>query len=138
LRSVREPDRDRQAAAEELRVDRRTVDDVLVLRVVGEIDLRTGPQFQEAIEESLESRPGGRLVIDLSAASFLGSVGLAALAEAARQAEERPAVLRIVVGTNRVVRRPLEMTGLDTVLVLCEHVEDALNSPGDRGTLPPA
>lgn len=128
-----EPRFDEQPAAGQLSVDRREVDDVLVVRVAGEIDMQTGPQLQEAIGESLDPMAGGRVVLDLRAVSFLGSVGLAALAQAAKQAGERRVVLRIVVGSNHAVRRPLEVTGMHTVLPLCEHVEEALGGTGYPG-----
>jgi anti-sigma B factor antagonist len=126
VRPVPEPRSDEPAGPETLSVNRREVDDVLVVRVGGEIDMSTGPQLQEAISESLDQMAVGRVIIDLNAVTFLGSVGLAALAEAAKQADERQKVLKIVVGNNRAVRRPIEATGMDVLLKLCDHIEQAL------------
>jgi anti-sigma B factor antagonist len=103
----------------------RGVDDVLVVRVAGEVDLGSAPQLQEALDETLERMAGGRVVVDLTDVSFFGSPGLAVLAEAARQADQHSCVLRIVVGVNPLVRRTIEVTGLDRVLVLCVNVVEA-------------
>ena len=105
---------------------RRGVENVLVVRVAGEVDLRTTPQLQQALDETVEQMTGGRLVIDLTDVSFFGSPGLAVLAEAAAQADRHDCELRIVVGVNPIVRRSIEVTGLDRVLVLCVNVVEAV------------
>jgi anti-sigma B factor antagonist len=129
---VPEPASDPHPAPGELRVNRRGVDNVLVVRVAGEIDLRTAPDLQEALGESLEQMKGGRVVVDLSAVTFLGSAGLAALAQAAKQADDHESELRIVVGSNHLVRRPIELMGLDHVLVLCADVQEAVRDMGEQ------
>ena len=107
-------------------VDSRSVDNVLVVRVSGEIDLQSGPQLQESIVETVERMTGGRVVIDLSDVTFFGSVGLAVLADAAALADRHNCLLRIVVGINHLVRRSIEVTGLDRVLVLCVNLVEAV------------
>jgi anti-sigma B factor antagonist len=103
------------------------VDDVLVVRVAGEVDLRTAPQLEKALDETLEQMTGGRVVVDLADVFFLGSPGLAVLAKAAAKADQQSCQLRIVVGINPLVRRSIEVTGLDQVLVLCVNVVEAAN-----------
>lgn len=102
------------------------MDDVLVVRVAGEVDLRTAPQLQQALDETLERMAGGRVVVDLTDVPFFGTPGLAVLAEAAAQADEHHCMLRIVVGINPIVRRSIEVTGLDRVLMLCVNVVEAV------------
>ncbi|MFL6145019.1 MAG: STAS domain-containing protein [Labedaea sp.] len=107
-------------------VDSRRVDDVLVVRVTGEIDIQTAPKLQESLDETVERMKGGRVVVDLTDVTFFGSVGLAVLADAAAQADQHHCLLRIVVGINHLVRRSIEVTGLDRVLVLCVNLVEAL------------
>jgi len=64
----------------------------VVLQIVGEVDLRTGDRFHEALEEAMENRPQV-LVVDLTGATFLGSLTWSYLISAARTS-----VLRIVPG----------------------------------------
>ena len=81
----------------------------------------TGPQVEEAIGKSLNQVAVHSVVIDLNAVTFFSSIGLAALVSAVKQADELDKALRIVVGGNRAVRRPLEATGMDTALGVCER-----------------
>lgn len=66
------------------------------------------------------------MIIDLTDVSFFGSPGLAVLANAAKQADQHQCVLRVVVGINPIVRRSIEVTGLDRVLTLCVNVVEAV------------
>jgi len=102
------------------------VDDVLVVRVVDQVDVRTAPQLQAALDDTVERMTGGRVVVDLTHVSFFGSPGLAVLAETAAKADQHHCELRIVVGVNPIVRRSIEVTGLDRVLVLCVNVVEAV------------
>lgn len=103
------------------------VDDVLVVRVTGEVDVQTVPHIQQALDETFAQVTGGRVVIDLTDVAFFGSPGLAVLANAAAQADKQSVQLRIVVGVNPLVRRSIEVTGLDQVLVLCVNVVEAVS-----------
>jgi anti-sigma B factor antagonist len=103
-----------------------------VVTVAGEVDLATAAQLESAASRGL-AQAGERLcVVDLTSVSFLGSPGLSALVRAAKQAEKRPAPLRIVVDSNRPVIRPLEISGLDQVLSLYHTVEEALRPQGKQ------
>jgi anti-sigma B factor antagonist len=113
-------------AAEQLTVGNRTVRDVAVLDLAGEIDIVTADQMQEAVRETID-RAVRLLVIDLSGVRFLGSTGLAVLAEADSLARDADKLLRLVSGSgNHAVLRPIQLTGLDRVLTLFEQLDDAL------------
>ncbi|HEY4458643.1 MAG TPA: STAS domain-containing protein [Pseudonocardiaceae bacterium] len=91
----------------------------LVLHVTGEVDMLTAPVLAEQIEYQVGAdgvASGRALVFDLTGVGFLGSAGLAVLAEASKRAadQELPKV-RVVAG-SRSVLRPIEVTGLDSVL----------------------
>jgi anti-anti-sigma factor len=63
------------------------------------------------------------VIVDLGKVTFLGSIGLRVLVHAHIETESTGRVVRIVDGT--VVRRVMEITGLQQVLPLYETVEDA-------------
>ncbi|GAA2884177.1 hypothetical protein GCM10010472_47830 [Pseudonocardia halophobica] len=65
------------------------------------------------------------MILDLSEVDFLGSAGIGALVDAAK-AQRDNVLLRVVVDQNRPVIRPMQLTGLDTVLALYRSREDAL------------
>lgn len=96
---------------------------VAVLSVRGEIDALTADALERGLDELLAGADD-RLVIDLSEVSFLASIGLAALIHAARRLTDRGLRLRLVA-TNRAVRRPLELTGLDQMFDLFTARESA-------------
>jgi anti-sigma B factor antagonist len=87
-----------------------------VLAVRGELDMLTAPELETALSALLATAEP-RLVVDLSAVTFLASRGLATLLRAARRAEESGRALHLVV-TSRAVLRPLEVTGSDQLFTL--------------------
>jgi anti-sigma B factor antagonist len=100
----------------------RATDEVVVLRVAGEIDLLTANLLGERVREQ-QLLPTNRVVVlDLSGVSFMGSSGLAEIVAAA-QADSAQLVL---VATSRAVLRPLEATGLLPMLTIYESVDEAI------------
>lgn len=97
--------------------------DTTVLTVAGEIDMTTAPALEDAVRRSLAECPA-RLVIDLTGAQFLSSAGIAVLMLAHRNSAG--AALR-VVASDRVVLRPLELTGLTGDLAIYASLESALD-----------
>ena len=81
-----------------------------VVRVTGELASGTAAYLDAVLEHQIGVRPA-RLVVDLSAVSFLGVRGLAALVRATGRADQRSLPLAVVVGNRpdltRVVRRTL-------------------------------
>lgn len=98
----------------------------MVVAVQGEVDMLTVARLQAAAEEALREAAGLPVVVDLTAVTYLGSHGLAALVEAASKAESHGEPLRLVVDETRPVVRPLQVSGLDEVLALYYSVEEAL------------
>jgi anti-sigma B factor antagonist len=115
---------DRQAAQEPFDVSTRDVDGVLIVSVSGEVDTGSAVQLQEVVGDCVE-RAAERVVIDLTAVTFFGSTGLAVLAETAFRAAQRDLALR-VVANHPTVARPIRVTGLDSVLVVCASLDEAL------------
>jgi anti-anti-sigma factor len=76
-----------------LTVDVFRAEDEVVLALAGEIDLATVDRIKAALEEVEQANPR-RLVIDLTALSFLDSTGLATFVALARRCHEngRPAL----------------------------------------------
>jgi anti-anti-sigma factor len=75
-------------------------------RLVGELDLATTRQLQEALEQLPAE---GEVVLDLSELTFIDSTGLHAIVEHAR-ADDGPIVL---ANPSETVRRVLHIAGLD-------------------------
>lgn len=94
----------------------------VLLDVAGEIDMMTAPALEGAVRQALAERPA-TLVIDLTGATFFSSAGIAILMLAHRN--DVGVAVRIVA-TDRVVLRPLELTGLTGDLAIYPAVSSAL------------
>lgn len=90
-------------------VTRADLEDCILIRVGGDVDMATAEEFLAALVPD-SGRP---LVIDLSETTFMDSTGLNALLAAQRKGA--PIVLR---RPSTVVRRSLAITGLDHVFTV--------------------
>lgn len=91
----------------------------------GELDSSTRHQLDAVL--AAEMRRDLRVVVDLGGLSFMGSAGMSALLEAAELADRAGAALRLVVADdNRVVGRPLALTGLSAALPVVPDLAAAL------------
>jgi anti-sigma B factor antagonist len=105
-----------------------------VVTVAGELDLHTARTLMGTVDETLAWPDLDKIVIDLSAVTFLGSSGLGTLAElatrtpaASRHAGERPVPVRLVAPPdNRAVLRPWEVMKLEPILPLYPDITTAL------------
>lgn len=101
----------------------REVPGAVVLAVSGPLDLSLAPHLQRAVTRAARLRPP-TLVIDLTDATFLASVGMAELVRAHRTVGGGTAVR--IVATGRLLLRPLELTRLTDELDIHATLDDAL------------
>jgi anti-anti-sigma factor len=85
-----------------------TIDDCVVVRVEGDLDMATATSFDETIESTAGD---SHLAIDLSACTFLDSRGMRSIAAAAKRHSRVS-----IVATDAGILRILEITALDTML----------------------
>ncbi|GHF47650.1 anti-sigma B factor antagonist [Amycolatopsis bartoniae] len=97
---------------------------VVVVDVRGEVDASSVPDLATALEKVWAAAPG-RVVVDLSRVTFLGTAGLSALLDARERAEADDFVLRLV-GGSRCVDRAVEVAGLAPHLPLSPDLGHAL------------
>jgi anti-sigma B factor antagonist len=100
-------------------------DGAAVVSVGGEIDLSTAPAFEDAITQALEHKPSV-LAIELSEVTFMASVGLRILAATNEKVGDSTRIA--VVADNVAASRPIQLTGLDTVVPLFPSLDAALNA----------
>jgi anti-sigma B factor antagonist len=100
-----------------------SADRVLVV-VDGDVDMATAPRLRDGLQEALGYR-ADTILVDLTAVSYIGSHGVAALLDARADAEQSGAALVLILGENHLVRRVLAIAGVDQVLALHRTVEDA-------------
>lgn len=100
-------------------------DGIELARTSGELDANSAPYLRERLGWCLGAERD--FILDFDQVTFLGSNGLQILVEVNADARRRN--LRwALVGSNRVVTRPLELTGLDTELPLLPNVPAAVSA----------
>jgi anti-sigma B factor antagonist len=99
-------------------------DGTVVLSVVGEIDLDSGPSFDAKLADAIGDG-SSRVIIDLSGCDFLDSTGLSALVHADLHLNGKWPLILIVPPGN--VLRVLEITRLDDHFVIHRTLAAALD-----------
>jgi anti-sigma B factor antagonist len=104
------------------RIDFDTDQGVAVVTGSGELDAFVADDLTSALRTAAQT---GRVLVDLSAVSFMDSTALGILVRAVRDVEGRRRAIRVVlpVGT---ARRIFEITTLDRVLPVAGSRADAL------------
>jgi anti-sigma B factor antagonist len=102
-------------------------EDIAVLSAGGEIDYAASPQLRERLADCI-SAGGRRLVLDLSAVTFIDSTALGALVGAVvRLHEAGGGSLAVVCAEeNKRVLRIFEIAGVESLIALHGSREEAL------------
>ena len=95
-----------------------------VLRLDGEIDLYVSPEIAAVIKGMTALRPP-RLVVDLSAVTYIDSSGLSVLINGVNDVEEYGGRL-MLSGVQEHVRTIIDAAGLSGFFVSFAHVDAAL------------
>jgi anti-sigma B factor antagonist len=93
-----------------------------VVRVNGELDLATKQHLEEAFEDADRS---GRVVVDLTACTFLDSSAMRVLISTARSAQAAGGTLSLVVSDPGLLR-VLQIAAVETVLPVHATLDAAL------------
>ena len=97
-----------------------------VVAVTGEIDLFTAPELKSALSEALESGHT-RIVVDLTATTFLDSTALGVLIGAVKRLRSRDGVLTID-NTDPNIAKTFEITGLDQIFTIRPTRDEAVEA----------
>ncbi|GGL95042.1 hypothetical protein GCM10010129_43600 [Streptomyces fumigatiscleroticus] len=109
-----------------LAVAHTVTDGVTVLSLRGEVDFHTAARLRPALAAGTVG-PFPRLVVDCREVSFMDSSGINALLAAYHATRDTPGWLRLA-GLRPVVRRVVQITGVDTVIDCYATVGRALAS----------
>jgi anti-sigma B factor antagonist len=102
------------------RVEATHVGGAIYLVLDGELDLSCMKRFRELLRSSIAD-PLEDLVIDLRAVTFIDSTGLVMLLRADTLAREEGFHLHVVRSPTEIVRAVFEVSGIDTLLPLCDE-----------------
>jgi anti-sigma B factor antagonist len=98
---------------------------VPLVRLLGDVDLATAPLFQRAVDQQVAQRQG--FVVDMDGVDFLSSAGLAVLVDLRQQMADQD-LKWAVVAARATVTRPLEITGLLTILPIFDTLPAAVEA----------
>jgi anti-sigma B factor antagonist len=105
--------------------DRQVDDDTHVVSVTGEIDLFTAPEFKQRVSGPIDAGRR-RLIVDLTATTFIDSSSLGVLIGAHRRLRRLNGSLKIVVGGEPILKT-FRITGLDGVFTIVSTLDEALD-----------
>ena len=97
-----------------------------VISAAGDVDLTNAGPLRDALLSAFNAGATA-VVVDLTAATFLDSAGVAALVRASRRARTDGADLRVAAAESAVLR-VLDLVGLDQLVPVYPSVEAALAS----------
>lgn len=98
-------------------------DGVVVVSLSGELDMSTVDQAATALKEATST--DAPVVLDMTGLRFFSSAGLNLLLQLREDARERHLDVRLA-GNQRVVARPLELTGLTELFPVYPSVAQAI------------
>jgi anti-anti-sigma factor len=99
------------------------VERVVVLSLTGELDMLTAPGVETAIASATSKEPSA-VIVDLTKVRFLASAGMSVIVAA--YLDITPTAQFGIVADGVAVRRPLKLTGIDTLVTLFPTLADAL------------
>ena len=103
--------------------------DSYVVALAGELDLHTADSAERELDTVLD-RGARKLVVDLCAVSFIGSVGLHVLTRAAQRARGAGGECVLVSDDPRILR-VFEITGIDRILRIERSLLEAVSELAD-------
>ncbi len=109
--------------AEELEIQTEELDDGVILRPIGDVDLGCAATLRLRLKEVQNGNPD-RLVIDLGAVPYMDSSGVATLVEAMQIARRTDTKL-VLCAMQDKVRSIFEIARLDMVFAIVDNVEQA-------------
>jgi anti-sigma B factor antagonist len=98
-------------------------DDEWLIVVAGQVDLFTAPQLKAVVSQAIDDG-AQRLVVDLTATTFMDSTGLGVLVGARKRIGREEHSISVVLARNSEIRRVFEFAGLDRLFEFAD--------PGDR------
>jgi anti-sigma B factor antagonist len=107
----------KDAVTAPLSVHQTHLDDVVVVRLRGDVDMSNVATLHDALRRASGSRAGARILVDATAVEFLAVAGMTALVEAQTDCARRGVDFAVVI-CQPAVLRSLHMIGLDGQLTV--------------------
>lgn len=106
-----------------MKVDFKTQNNILIIKVNGSIDSNTAPEIQEKILGA--SADSKNVIIDLSEVDFVSSAGLRVILMIYRQIKSKDGKV-VLVGVSEEIRDVMTVTGFANFFEMVDSIENAL------------
>lgn len=107
-----------------MRLEKRSIDDILVVQPIGRLDSTSSPELERVLLENLDAGTK-RLLFDFSSLDYISSAGLRVVLLAGKRL--RPVQGKMaLVGMRDVVREVFEMSGFLSLFAVADNVEDGV------------
>lgn len=100
------------------------VADIQVVKVTGEIDVYTAPEFKSAVNKAIDAG-ALNLIIDLTNVSYMDSSGFGILLGATKRVRPKGGTINLL-GCSEAITRMLSITRLDTIFGMHSDMDAAL------------
>lgn len=109
-----------------LEVNTNEVNDVVIVKLVGNLDTNTAPDAETEINKWLETG-ALKMIINLEKTNYVSSAGLRIFLATAKKITASGGVVKLC-NTNDVVQEILDISGFSTILDVKKNEEEALAS----------
>lgn len=96
----------------------------LLVRIVGDVDVETATRLTDVLVAASALDTNG-MIVDLTATTFFGASGLAALVNVAGHGHDMGSSLVVITPRHSVIRRIITLTSLTDVIPVADTVRDA-------------
>lgn len=103
-----------------MEITSKTIEEVMVIALAGDIDGKTAPEAQEQISPLV--RPGSKILLDMSAVDYMSSAGLRVLLATYRQITAGEGSIALV-GLSEEIEDTMSVTGFLRFFTTHETVE---------------
>lgn len=112
-----------------LRIDLEVKDNVLLVRLDGELDHHTAEELRSKLNDKLEQHSIVHIVMNLEALSFMDSSGLGVILGRYKQIKSQGGQM-VVCSISPTIKRLFEMSGMFKIIRLEENEKFALKTLG--------
>jgi len=97
---------------------------IRLIKIAGRLDIQGAGEIETRFA-ALAATEGRRLIVDLTAVSFLASIGIRSIISNAKAQQQRGGKMVLFVGDNASVTKTLELTGIDSLVPMFKDLGEA-------------
>lgn len=112
-----------------LQIDLTTKDQVLIIRLVGELDHHTAEKVRQQVEQKIEVNSVRHILLNLEELTFMDSSGLGVILGRYKQITQLGGKM-IICAISPSIYRLFELSGMFKILEIVESEQKALESLG--------